>query len=112
MSFGKMRELIEIAEVVHVKDTDGFAEYINKVIASVRAYHEERSGTRNWANRAAFSTAACLFRFRVIPGVIITPSNIIICRGERYRILSVEDVRGRGMYIEVLAEKISAVKGG
>ena len=112
MSFGKMKEPIEIIELVQVKDTDGFATYINKVIARARAYREERSGTRSWANRAAFSAATCLFRFRVIPGVIITPSNIIFCRGERYRILSVEDVRGRGMYIEILAEKISAVKGG
>jgi hypothetical protein len=36
----------------------------------------------------------------------------IICGGERYKILSAEDVRGRGMYVEVLAERLEATKGG
>ena len=29
-----------------------------------------------------------------------------VCAGGRYRIVSVENVRERGMYLEVLAEKI------
>jgi len=31
---------------------------------------------------------------------------------KRYKILSAEDVRGRGMYIEVLAERLEASKNG
>ena len=112
MSFGKMRELIDIVETVTVKDADGFATSTDDVLASVRAYHEERHGNTSWANRASFSTASSLFRFRVILDFHVTPSHQIICRGERYKILSVEDVRGRGMYVECLAERITAVKGG
>jgi hypothetical protein len=33
---------------------------------------------------------------------------VIVCEYGRYQILSVEDVRGRGMYIEVLAEKLES----
>ncbi len=54
---------------------------------------------------AAFSEATALFRFRKIPGVEITTALYIACDSERYRIVSAEDVRGRGMYVEVLAEK-------
>ena len=33
---------------------------------------------------------------------------VLICDTGRYRILSVEDVRRRGLYVEVLAEKLEA----
>jgi hypothetical protein len=54
---------------------------------------------------AAFSTANSLFRFRKIPGVDIVSSLYIVSNAGRYNIISAEDVRGRGMYWEVLAEK-------
>ena len=111
MSFGKMNEFIDIIESQQTKDAESFAFSTDNVLASVRAYKEERHGNLQWANRAAFSSATCLFRFRVIPGVKIIPSLFIVCRGERYRVISVEDVRGRGMYIEVLAEKLNPVGG-
>ena len=59
-----------------------------------------------WSNMAAFSTASSLFRFRKIPELEITADMFITCADGRYRILSAEDVRGRGMYIEVLAERL------
>jgi hypothetical protein len=65
-----------------------------------------------WANRAAFSTASCLFRFRIIPNIEITTKLKIICGGKRYKILSVDDVRNRGMYIEVLTEILEVSRGG
>ena len=112
MAFGKMNAFIDIVEVNISKDTEGFATSTDTIIASVRAYQEERHGTKIWANRAAFSTATCMFRFRVIPTVEVTTKQQILCNGKRYKILSVEDVRGRGMYIEVLAERLEASKSG
>jgi len=112
MSFGKMSEFIDIVEPVSIKDADGIGTSTDNVLASVRAYREERHGTTSWANRAAFSSATSMFRFRTIFGLRVTPSHQIICRNERYSILSAEDVRGRGMYVECLAERITAVKGG
>ena len=55
---------------------------------------------------AAFSEATALFCFRKIPSVEITTALFIACGDERYRIVSAENVRGRGMYVEVLAEKL------
>lgn len=112
MSFGKMNAFIDIIQTKQSRDADGFVVLKDMVLASVRAYKEDRHGTKLWANRAAFSEASCLFRFRAIPGVEITSKQIIICSGVRYKILSVEDVRGRGMYMEVLADRLEASKNG
>ncbi len=59
-----------------------------------------------WANRAAFSEATDLFRFRYIPGISVTTTMLIVCDDGRFEITSVEDVKGRGMYIEVLAKEV------
>ncbi|MCL1952814.1 MAG: head-tail adaptor protein, partial [Oscillospiraceae bacterium] len=64
MSFGKMQEPVTIIRVLHEKDADGFAQPRDEVLARVRAYHEQRHGNVKWANRAAFSEATALFRFR------------------------------------------------
>lgn len=105
MSYGKMRAFIDIISTEPYKDDEGFTHTGDHILASVRAYKEERHGNEKWANRAAFSTATALFRFRKIQGVEVDTSLFIACETGRYRVLSVEDVKGRGMYIEVLAEK-------
>jgi head-tail adaptor len=110
MSYGKMNSFIEIIATTPVKDADGFAVETDTVIANVCAYREDRHGTEVWANRAAFSNASALFRFRHIPGVKVDTTMVIICDGERFRIFSAEDVRNRGMYTEVLAEHITPTK--
>lgn len=106
MSYGKMNTIIDIISAAPSKDADGFVTTGDHVVASVRAYKEDRHGNERWANMAAFSEATALFRFRNIPDIEITTSLFIVCDSERYRIVSAEDVRGRGMYIEVLAEKL------
>ena len=108
MSYGKMNRFIEILTRAPAKDAEGFSRSFDFVLASVRAYREDRHGTERWANMATFSSATSLFRFRAIPGLVIDTSLLIRCGGELFRILSAEDVKGRGMYVEVLAEKQSA----
>ena len=107
MSFGKMSTYISIAEVVVTKDAEGFATKTDNILASVHAYREGRHGSQKWVNRAAFSEATDLFRFRVIPGLTVTTAYVILCGDDRFEITSVEDVKGRGMYIEVLAKKVT-----
>ena len=107
MSFGRMNTLISIAHEVATKDPEGFAIKTDQVIASVFAYREGRHGSKKWVNRAAFSEATDLFRFRVIPGLTVTTVNVIQCGDDYFEITSVEDVKGRGMYIEVLAKKVT-----
>ena len=105
MSYGKMNTFIDIITTAPVKDADGFVTQGDHVIASIRAYKEDRHGNERWANMAVFSEATALFRFRKIPGTEVTTSLFVVCGDGRYRIVSAENVRGRGMYVEVLAEK-------
>lgn len=106
MSFGKMNAFIDIVKSKVTKDEEGFTSNEDVVLAAVRAYHEQRHGSEKWASRAVFSTSTDLFRFRTIPHVTITTDHFILYGGERFNITSVEDVKGRGMYIEVLAERV------
>lgn len=108
MSYGKMNTFIDIVERVTGKDAEGFRSQGDQIIASVRAYREGRHGNEKWANRAVFSEATDLFRFRKIPGVSVTTQMIIACSDGRFEITSVEDVKGRGIYIEVLAKEVTA----
>ena len=107
MSFGRMNTLISITREVVTKDAEGFAIKTDQVIASVFAYREGRHGSQKWVNRATFSEATDLFRFRVIPGLTVTTANVIQCGDDHFEITSVEDVKGRGMYIEALARRVT-----
>ena len=102
VSFGKMNTFITIVEKQHTTDDEGFKTETDVTVAQVRAYREGRHGSEKWANMAAFSTATDLFRFRVIPGVTVTTEMKILCGGHTFEITSVEDVKGRGMYLDVL----------
>lgn len=108
MSFGKLNTFIEITEKTNIPDDEGFSAVSDKVIAKVRAYREGRHGSEKWANRAVFSEATDLFRFRKIPDVEITADMRILCGNAVFEITSVEDVKGRGMYIEVLAKEVKS----
>lgn len=111
MSLGKMNATISIVTETVTKDTAGFASVADTTLATLRAYREGRHGTQKWANRAAFSEATDLFRFRVVPDVSITTAQVIVCGQERFEITSVEDIKGRKMYVEVLAKKVVAASG-
>ena len=100
---GSMNASIKIIETAQQKGTQGFVTHTDKAIAVVRAYKEERHGSETWKNWAVFSTATCMFRFRMIPNVEVTPAMVVMCAGERYNIVSVQSIRG--MYVEVLADK-------
>lgn len=111
MSFGKMNTFAEITEIRNVKDSEGFSSKRETVLAFIRVYREGRHGSERWTNLAAFSEATDLFRFRTIPDLKITTDHCILCNDERFNIISVEDIKGRGMYTEVLAKKVVATSG-
>lgn len=106
MSFGKMNRFIEITQKQVVTDSEGFQSETDVVVAKVRAYREGRHGSEKWANRAVFSEATDLFRFRTIPDLNITTDMRILCDSSVFEITSVEDVKGRGMYVEALAKEV------
>ena len=101
-----MNTFIDIIERVTIKDSEGFSTEVDNILASIKAYREGRHGNEKWANRATFSEATDLFRFRCLPGITVTTAMAIVCENTRFEITSVEDVKGRGMYIEVLAKEV------
>lgn len=111
MSIGKMNTSIEIIRSSITRDAEGFSQQVDQTLATVKAYREGRHGNEKWANRATFSEATDLFRFRVIPGIKITTELTILCDQERYEITSAENIRQRGMYWEVLAKKVVPSSG-
>ena len=106
VSFGKMNCFADIVLPTINKDSEGFTTAVDEVLASVRVYREGRHGSEKWANLSAFTNATDLFRFRTIPGLTVTTAMVIICGGSRVEITSVEDVKGRGMYLEALAKEV------
>jgi len=113
MGLGKMNHPIQIITTEQVPDTEGFATSEPTVVAEVRAYKETRNSTAKWeriTNQATFTSVNTLFRFRTIPGLTVTTSHFIHDADGVYNIVSVEDVRGRGMYYEVLASKTDGSK--
>ena len=111
MSFGKMNGFADIIVTKRIKDSEGFTATVDEILASIRVYREGRHGSQRWANLAAFSEATDLFRFRSIPGIDVTTDHILVCEDGRFDITSVEDVKSRGMYTEVLAKKVVSSVG-
>ena len=113
MALGRMNQRVQILEVRNVKNKNGFAEKEDVEIASVRAYVETINPSSRWERiigSATFANVTAIFRVRMVSGLVIETSHFIVHREQRYNIISVEDVSGRGMYYEILAEKIEGVK--
>ena len=109
MSYGKMNTTIDIISTEPVKDAEGFVTTGDHILASVRAYKEVRNTSAKWERiigSAAFASVTVMFRFRRIPNLPVTTSHFLTDAAGRYNIVSAENVRGRGMYVEVLAEKL------
>jgi SPP1 family predicted phage head-tail adaptor len=102
----KLNTFINIISTISAKDAEGFVTHGDTVVASVRAYFEPKNSTERWSNMAQFSEANALFRFRKLSDATVTASMAITCESGRYEILSVEDVKQRGMYLEILARKV------
>lgn len=111
MSFGKMNGFVDIVETRQVKDSEGFTHSEDEVLASIRVYQEGRHGSQRLVNLAAFSEATDLFRFRCIPRLTVTTDHVLVTEDGRYDIVSVENVKGRGMYTEVLVKRSESTVG-
>lgn len=109
MSFGKMNTFINIIEITTTKDSEGFKSETDSIIASVRAYREEKHGSRKWTNLAAFTKADAIFKFRKIPGIQIKSGMVLVCDTGRYTVESVEAFNS--MYVEAIAVKVEPSKG-
>ena len=108
MSIGMMNTRIDLCRKEVSLDAEGFSTVEYKAVASIRAYREGRHGSERWSNRASFTDATDLFRFRVIPHVEITTDMTILCDAREFEITSIENVKARGMYLECLAKEVVA----
>ena len=109
MGYGKMNTKIDIITTEPEKDAEGFVTKGERVLASVSEYKEVSNTSAKWERiigNAAFSSVTAMFRFRKIPNLTVTTSHFLSDGEGRYNIVSAEDVRSRGMYVEVLAEKL------
>lgn len=106
MSFGKMNKFIEIKSIQNVKDSEGFSFKQEVTIAKVRGYREGRHGSEKWANRTTFTEATDLFVIRSLRNIKLTTDMVILCDDETFEITSIEDVKGKNMYVEILAKKV------
>ena len=111
MGLGLMNKKARIISVERIVDSEGFKCESVRVLAEVRVFVEGRHGSERWANLAAFSEATDLFKLRKVPNLTITTKHYIEYENNRYDILSVENVKGRGMYIEILAKKVESSNG-
>ena len=99
-------DFIEIIQRRSTTDDEAFSSDQDVVLASVRAEKSYGSMTETQANDATFTAQTALFRFRRIPGLCVEPSLFITDAAGRYNVTAVDEVSGRGMYIEVLAKKV------
>lgn len=111
MGLGKLNTFIDIIIRESIKDAEGFVKKNDTIVASLRAYREDRFASEKWANMAIFSEANALFRFRWIPGLEVSTDMLIAASDGRFEIISVRDIRNRKMYVEVLAKKVVASSG-
>ena len=104
-NYGKMEEMGNKKLETKIKE-DGFSTKQEITVARVRGYREGRHGSEKWANRTTFTEATDLFIIRAIPGTKLSTDMTILCDDENFEITSIEDVKGKNMYIEILAKKV------
>ena len=103
MSISDLNTPIQILRLRFGRDRDGFQTESEEIIACVRARAETKNATEKWSNRTVLREASAIFTFRWIPHIDITTDMVIVCGADRYNILSVENVRGRNLYTQVVA---------
>lgn len=101
---GRMREQISIKSRVIVIDAEGFQTEVLTEVLSTRAEWESQHATTVWKNRASFTDATDCFYIRK-PAVEIKDDMVIECGAETFEITSVDEIKGRGLWLEILARR-------
>ena len=102
---GRMNERVAIQTQTTTTNAEGFGTEAYATVAELWASVEHRSGSRAWANRAAWTTATELFVFRA-PAFDLTGRHVLLWGADRYVIDDVKPVAGSD-YLEVLAEVVT-----
>ena len=105
MALGRLDTPITFTLLSKEKDEEGFSNMVSHPIACVRAYKEDKNTTEKWANKALLEDVTTLFQIRYLPNIKITTDMQIECFDGTYDIKSVENIKGRNMYLQILAKK-------
>lgn len=111
MGIGLMNKKIWICSLENTMDQDGFSSQMFEKIKEVRAIVEDKHLNEKWSNSASFGEVQISFQFRAIPNFKIELEYYIEYLGQMYNIINVENVKGRDMYIEVLAKRLDSTNG-
>lgn len=101
-----MRDFATFYRPQTVKNAASFATTEQVFQAKVRAYIEPRHASAAWVNRAAYTNATHLLRIRTIPGLEISTDMVVETKYGLFAIDTIEDVKGRGRYLEILAHEV------
>ena len=81
MGLGKINTFIDIILVERIKDDEGFSKVNDNILASIRAYKEERHASEKWANRALFSAiSATELVIAPEPNFAASPATVALCQ--------------------------------
>ena len=106
-----MNDFIDIIERRVDRDAEGFGQESDVVLASVRAEKSYAAMTETDVNNASFAMQTAVFKLRRIPNLAIRPDLFITDAAGRYNITAVDEVSGRGMYLIVTAQRVTASEG-
>ena len=105
MALGRLDTPITFTLLSKEKDEEGFSNMVFHPIACVREYKEDKNTTEKWANKALLEDVTTIFQIRYLPNTKITTDMQIECFDGTYDIKSVENIKGRNMYLQILAKK-------
>jgi len=106
LRLGKFTGSVTILQKVRTKDAEGFTSQTLNVVSTVRCYHEGREGKLLQANLATFTEATDLFQIAKPADFTLSRAYVLECGGKRYEILSVDPLKGRDLYLQVIAKSI------
>lgn len=105
MALGRMTRTVQIIRRTNTPDSEGFSSTQDEVIKTVKAYREGRHGSEAWRNRASFTDATDMFTIRY-PHFEVKTDMFVRDGDSIFTITSVENVKGRGMYVQILGREV------
>ena len=105
VSLGMMRTPITVQSKTVTTDTEGFPTSTPAKVLDTYAYREQRQATEVWRNRAEYTDATDMFVIRK-PAAAIKTDMVIVCGDETFEIRAVDSIKGRGMYLQILAREV------
>lgn len=93
-----------LVDVEYFTDSEGFRIKKERLLDTVPISVERKSTTEKWMNSAMLSEASAVVRLRY-PTFCISTKTALLIGEKRYNILSVENVRSRNRWLELVVRE-------